>query len=61
MNQSYYNLFCKRFPQDQSFQRFVLKNGCPHWFFDIPANRKCGTYSCHKCWGRIPDYPPPIK
>ena len=61
MNQSYYDLFCSRFPQDKAFQRHALRNCCPHWFFDIPYNRDCMTDTCAKCWGRIPDYPPPIK
>jgi hypothetical protein len=61
MNHSYYDYFCYRFPQDKSFQRYALKHCCPHWFFDIPYNNECMTDTCAKCWGRIPDYPPPIK
>nr|DAX01869.1 MAG TPA: hypothetical protein [Caudoviricetes sp.] len=61
MNESYYDLFCSRFPQDKLFQHYALRNCCPHWFFDIPYNCDCMTDTCAKCWGRIPDYPPTIK
>lgn len=61
MKQSYYDLFCSRFPQNKYFQRHALKHCCPHWFFDIPRNPDCMSDTCAKCWGRTPDYPPPIK
>lgn len=61
MEKSYYTLFCERFPQDKSFQRYAVKHCCPQWFFDIPYNRDCMTDTCVQCWFRIPDYPPPIK
>ena len=56
---TYFNLFCKRFPQDKAFQRYVKKHCCPHWFFNIPFNKDCFTDICAHCWDRefthIPD------
>ena len=58
---TYAQLLRARFPQDEELVSFMMKQGCPHWFFDVPYNENCIYDSCHSCWAKEVSLSTPIK
>lgn len=51
----------RRFPQSPSINEFIMRHGCPHWYFDIPYNPDCCSSTCAECWNRSAPPDTPIK
>lgn len=58
---TYADLLHERFPQDKATTDFMMKHGCPHWFFDVPYNKDCMFDNCKSCWEREANRFTPIK